>query len=161
MDHAGMDQESDDDGQVALKDAVTFALDEARMILPGIQALFGFQLVAVFNDRFNAIFDAFQQELHLAALVLVAISCALAMTPAAYHRQVERGQVSPRLLAVASGFVGAAMVPLMLAISIDVGLVAFAVTGRTPVSVLLALACGFLIGGLWLVYPRMAKRRHG
>ena len=28
------------------------AIEEARMVLPGIQALFGFQLVTVFNDRF-------------------------------------------------------------------------------------------------------------
>jgi hypothetical protein len=28
------------------------AIDEARMVLPGIQALFGFQLIAVFNERF-------------------------------------------------------------------------------------------------------------
>src|SRR6266446_3544638 len=28
-------------------------LAEARMVLPGIQALFGFQLIAVFNTRFD------------------------------------------------------------------------------------------------------------
>jgi hypothetical protein len=28
------------------------AIEEARMVLPGIQALFGFQLIAVFNERF-------------------------------------------------------------------------------------------------------------
>jgi hypothetical protein len=145
---------------LALKDAVTFALDEARMILPGIQALFGFQLVAVFNNRFNELFDELQQGLHLAALVLVAVSCALAMTPAAYHRQVERGEVSERLLAIASGFVGAAMVPLMLAIGFDVGLVAYAVTGLGDVSIALALACTLFFGGLWLVFPWTAKRRH-
>ncbi|TLG71825.1 hypothetical protein [Methylocystis sp. B8] len=30
------------------------AIEEARMVLPGIQALFGFQLIAVFNNRFLA-----------------------------------------------------------------------------------------------------------
>ena len=33
--------------------AATFVLDESRMILPGIQALFGFQLMIVFNDAFT------------------------------------------------------------------------------------------------------------
>ena len=33
------------------------AIEEARMVLPGIQALFGFQLIAVFNNA-NAIFSA-------------------------------------------------------------------------------------------------------
>src|SRR3954466_6629561 len=89
--------EREQDKEVKLEDAVSFALDEARMILPGIQALFGFQLVAVFNQRFADIFDEPGQLLHLAALVLVALSCALAMTPAAVHRQVHRGRVSTRL----------------------------------------------------------------
>jgi hypothetical protein len=38
---------------IALKDSVQFTLDEARMVIPGIQALFGFQLIAVFNERFD------------------------------------------------------------------------------------------------------------
>ncbi len=28
-------------------------IEEARMVLPGIQALFGFQLIAIFNIRFQ------------------------------------------------------------------------------------------------------------
>jgi len=36
----------------SLKDQATHILDEARTVLPGIQALFGFQLIAVFSDRF-------------------------------------------------------------------------------------------------------------
>lgn len=31
----------------SLKKAVTHTLEEARMILPGVQALFGFQLIAI------------------------------------------------------------------------------------------------------------------
>ena len=29
------------------------AIEEARMVLPGIQALFGFQFITVFNERFR------------------------------------------------------------------------------------------------------------
>src|SRR5437870_9655568 len=89
--HRRMEHEREKD--VELEDAVTYALDEARMVLPGIQALFGFQLVAVFNERFSEIFDAWGQWLHLAALVFVALACALAMTPAAFHRQNDHGKV--------------------------------------------------------------------
>ena len=38
--------------ELPLSQAVTHLLDECRMILPGLQALFGFQLIAVFNQRF-------------------------------------------------------------------------------------------------------------
>lgn len=149
----------DDSHPVDLKDAVKFALDEARMVLPGIQALFGFQLIAVFNNRFEDVFDSPGQQLHLAALLLVALSCALIMTPAAYHRRTGREHVSKRLLAIVSGFIGAAMVPLMLAISIDVGLVAFAVTESPVMSTALAVLCGVVLAGLWLVFPRAATTR--
>jgi hypothetical protein len=31
------------------------AIEEARMVLPGIQVLFGFQLIAVFNERLKSL----------------------------------------------------------------------------------------------------------
>jgi hypothetical protein len=151
--------EREQDKEVKLEDAVSFALDEARMILPGIQALFGFQLVAVFNQRFADIFDEPGQLLHLAALVLVALSCALAMTPAAVHRQVHRGRVSTRLLDLSSLFIGAAMIPLMTAISIDVALVGYAVTGSTALATVLGAMCALVFIALWIVVPQIRKRR--
>ena len=45
-------------------------IDEARMVLPGIQALFGFQLIAVFNERFRSL-PQFEQTLHYAARMMV------------------------------------------------------------------------------------------
>jgi hypothetical protein len=56
--------------RVKLADAVSHLLEECRMILPGIQALFGFQLIAQFNDGFSKNLSQAQQELHLAALLL-------------------------------------------------------------------------------------------
>jgi hypothetical protein len=149
------DQEQD----LKLDDAVKLALEEARMVIPGIQALFGFQLVAVFNQRFEEVFDEFGQALHLAALVLVALSCALAMTPAAYHRQAGRAKVSAELLALCSLFIGSAMVPLLLAISIDVGLLAYAVTASVAASAALGAGCAIMFAALWIVFPQLAKRR--
>ncbi len=37
------------------------AIEEARMVLPGIQALFGFQLIAAFNQRFSELKALAQQ----------------------------------------------------------------------------------------------------
>ncbi len=36
----------------SLSQAITHILEECRMVLPGIEALFGFQLVAVFSQPF-------------------------------------------------------------------------------------------------------------
>src|SRR2546423_11556181 len=77
------------------------AVEEARMVLPGIQALFGFQLMAVFNQRFSEL-GGRGQLIHFIAVLLIALSIGLIMTPAAYHRQVEPGSVSEYFVRLAS-----------------------------------------------------------
>jgi hypothetical protein len=151
-------QETED---VSLKDSVQFTLDEARMILPGIQALFGFQLIAIFNERFDADLQVLQKGVHLTALLLVAIACALVMAPAAYHRQVEQGSVSKSMLAIASRLIGFGLVPLMLGVSLDVYVVSFLVTGSDMGAAVIGGGCFAVFAGLWFVFPRFQRsQRH-
>src|SRR3954462_13380801 len=84
-----------------LSEAVSHLLEECRMVLPGIQALFGFQLVAVFNQRFGQL-PFGDQVLHLAAITLVALSAGVVMTPAAFHREIEPDGVSQRFLIIST-----------------------------------------------------------
>jgi Family of unknown function (DUF6328) len=122
------------------------------MVLPGIQALFGFQLVAVFNNRFQELTTP-EQRLHLTALLLVALAVGLIMTPAAYHRIAERGTVSRRFVEVASRFLAFAMAPLMLSIAIDLYLLARLILHNVTLSAALALAMLLVLLGLWFVFP--------
>ena len=55
---------------VSLEAAVSHLLEECRMVLPGLQALFGFQLIAVFSAGFEVQLSPFEQRLHLLALGL-------------------------------------------------------------------------------------------
>jgi len=73
------------------------------MVLPGIQALFGFQLIAVFNQGFGEKLSHGAQLVHLLALVLAALAMALVMTPAALHRLSEPRSVG------AGSLIGAAL----------------------------------------------------
>src|SRR5437773_11650263 len=102
-------------------DDISHLLEECRMVLPGIQALFGFQLVAVFNQRFEQISFA-DQLLHLAAVVLVVLSAALVMTPAAIHREVEPDV--EHFLRISSRLLLASMLFLALGISADFFIIA-------------------------------------
>ena len=95
-----------------LEEEATHVTDEARMVLPGVQAVLGFQLIAVFNQRFEEL-SAGEQLLHLAAFLLMALAMGLLMTPAAYHRQVERGRVSRRFIDLSSTLLTLAMLPLI------------------------------------------------
>lgn len=67
---------------LSLADATKYLLEECRMVLPGVQALFGFQLIAVFNTAFSDKLSHGEQSVHLLALALVAIAVALIMSPA-------------------------------------------------------------------------------
>jgi hypothetical protein len=142
---------------LALRDAIDFALAEARMVLPGIQAIFGFQLIVTFNDRFANVLAPTSQGLHLAALVLTGIAMALLMTPAAYHRHVQRESISERLLDVTSTLISRAMLVLAIGLALDLYVVTLLVTRAPLVAGALAAALLVLFLALWVVYPRLAR----
>jgi Family of unknown function (DUF6328) len=132
-------------------------IEEARMVLPGIQALFGFQLMAVFNNGFNDLKPQ-EQVLHLSALLLVAVAIALIMTPASFHRIAEKGIVSRRFVELGSRLLALAMLPLMFGLSIELFIVARLVLNNVSMSAVIAAALLLLFSMLWFVFP-WAERR--
>jgi hypothetical protein len=142
-----------------LLDATKNLLDECRMVLPGIQALFGFQLVAVVEPPFFKLFSNGERQAHLIALVMTAVAIALVMAPAAYHRQVHPMEVSLRHLRVSTWLLTLGMIPLMLAIIIDLYLVAHAVFDNTAAAAAIAALAAGVFVGLWIVLPTIARRR--
>lgn len=149
-----MDQHAE---RESLKEQMGRIIEEARMILPGIQALFGFQAIAVFNDRFQAL-PVYAQDCHAAALALVVVAIALVMLPAAYHRLVEPGQVSQRTIAVSSRAICYALAPLAASLSLDVAVVLYMVTGSDMGSAGGGLATFLLLIGTWFMFPLHARR---
>ena len=129
------------------------------MVLPGIQALFGFQLIVVFNDRFGQSLGDAGKRLHLAALVLTAIAIGLIMAPAAYHRQAERERVSRYFANYASLLVTLAMAPLSIALAMEVSLVTFVVTGQPALGALIGIALILFLVWLWYMFPAYRKRK--
>ena len=140
-----------------LEEEATHVTDEARMVLPGVQAILGFQLIAVFNQRFEDL-STIQQYVHLGAFLMIALAMGLLMAPAAYHRLVERGQLSRRFVSVASTLLCAAMVPLILGVALDAYLICFLVSHDDAVSVIVSLAGGAALSGLWFVLPYLIGR---
>jgi len=142
----------------SLKDEARNIHEEARMVLPGIQALFGFQLIAVFNRPFFDL-DPFDRVLHLGSLVLVAVSIGLIMAPAAYHRLAESGRVSSHWIKLASLYIASAMATLMIAVSVDIYVVATMIVNSSVVGVALGVLTGCFLGWLWFAVPLMRKSR--
>ena len=138
----------------SVKDALQHTLEEARMVMPGVQALFGFQLIAVFSDGFERRLGEAEQSLHLAAIVLVTIAIAMVMTPAAYHRQVEPRRATDAFVVLASRLVSLAMLPLAAGLAIDVHLIARVITGMPALAATLGIAVFGLFVALWFVFPQ-------
>jgi hypothetical protein len=144
-----------------LSDAASHMLEEARMVLPGLQALFGFQLIATFNERFTDL-DDFHRGVHVVATILVAIAVALIMTPAAYHRIGERRRITQHFIDFGSRLISSAMLPLALAISMEVYLVCFLAMDAETIGMLVGVVLLAAFAVLWLVIPmrRRMQREH-
>jgi len=135
------------------------AIDEGRVVLPGIQALFGFQLIAVFNERFRQLSEG-EQLIHFTAIMLVAIAIALIMTPAAYHRLAEQATVSIFFVRLASWLIAAAMVPLMIGLTLEVYLLGRLILGSVRTSLAAAAFLFAIFSTLWFVFPLFMRRFH-
>jgi len=147
-----------DTEQLKLSDSARIVFEECRMVLPGIQALFGFQMISVFNPGFAQKLDVAQQKLHGVAIVFVVAAIGLIMTPAALHRRAERDSVSERFVRVASRFLFAAMVLLALALSLDMFVVTTIVWHDQTIASVISILFFLLFLTLWELYPAAYRR---
>ena len=141
--------------QESISEVASHLLEECRMVLPGIQALFGFQLIAVFNGKFWEL-SKVHRMWHLLAIALVAISVALVMTPAAYHRQAHQFSISRQFIRVSSFLLLLSMLPLLTGICIDFYVVCMLVLANAWWSTLLTGGLAAIFVCLWYVLPRLA-----
>ncbi len=148
-------REHDHVEELNLGDAVNALLNECRMILPGIEALFGFQLIAVFQPPFFDKLSGGEQRLHLLALALVVIAAALVMTPAAYHRQTAPRQASGGFIRLASWLLLIALVPLIVGIALDFYLLARLILIDRALSAFLAIVLAAIFVAAWYLLPHI------
>src|SRR5678816_1265941 len=126
--------------ELPLSKAAHMLLEECRMVLPGIQALFGFQLIAVFNQGFNEKLSTAQQQLHFISIILTVCAVALVMTPAALHRQIDPLAVTRWFIDSSTMLLLLSMFPLGLSISLELYIIAQIITGLFWLSLLVAVA---------------------
>jgi hypothetical protein len=142
-----------------LEDRVNFMLTEARVVLPGVQALLGFQLVVILTEAFEKL-PATSALVHLAALAAVAMSIVLLIAPVAHHRIVYRGEDSESFLKIASAYLVAATVFLALGIAGEWYLIVAKILRSELWGIVGAAASAMLCLGLWHVLPLIARSKH-
>ena len=140
-----------------LSTKVEQVLIEARVIIPGAQALFGFQFIAMLTAGFDELPQT-SKIVHALALGLVAMNVVLLMTPAALHRLSFDGADSERFLRAASALVIAAPLFLAAGISAESYVVLGKVTDSQVVAAGYAAATFALLIGFWYAVPLIARR---
>ena len=127
------------------------ALDESRLLILGSQVLFGFQFNGIFQQQFESL--PFLSRLFVCAgLTLLTLAIALLIAPSMEHRIVERGQDSRRVLALATLFVGTALLPVAIALALDI----FVAMERIAASALAASIAGAFFGLAMLCWYGLA-----
>jgi hypothetical protein len=140
-----------------LGDRIDFVLTEARVVLPGVQALLGFQLIVVLTEAFAKL-PASSAYVHLAALAAIAISAVLLIAPAAHHRIVFGGEDSEEFLPIASAYLLAATVFLALGMTADCYVIVAKVLGSAKAGAVAAAGTAAVCLGLWHAAPLIARR---
>jgi hypothetical protein len=135
-------------GKTKIEDKIVQVLTEARVVLPGAQALLGFQFITIWSDSFKDLAQS-AKLVHVGALLAIALTTIFLMTPAAYHRLVEDGEATEHFHRFASRMLLLALVPLAFGLSADFFVVVEKVTSSFPIAIILSAAtlCAFL--GLW------------
>lgn len=131
-------------------------IEEARVILPGVQALFGFQTIVVFNDHFAEL-PAFAKNCHILGLAMVIVTVAMVMTPAIFYRACGGGATLP-MVRLSSLMIRGALAPLACGLALDMFTVIFVATEKVSVSVAAGIATFVLLAGLWFVLPKHGRK---
>jgi uncharacterized protein DUF6328 len=134
-------------------------LTEARVILPGAQALLGFQLVIVFTSAFENL-PGSSRLVHGVALLCVALSVILLITPAALHRIVWAGEDTEAFLGIGGALTILALLPLALGMSGDSYVVLARMSGSSRVGTASAVITLLCLLVLWFAWP-FTRRQSG
>lgn len=131
-------------------------LNELRVVLPGVQALFAFLLIVPFNDRFSSVGEL-ERVVYVVAFLSSALACALFITAPSFHRLRFRRHDKAQLLRVGNRCAIAGMVFLAVAMSAAVFLVTDLIYGG-PLAGALTGIVALALASLWWVLPLVFGR---
>ena len=135
---------------------VEHMLTEARVLLPGAQALFGFQMAVLLTEAFGDLPPS-SKLIHAVALCCIALAIILLIAPASFHRIAFHGQNTESFHRIGSGFVIASAVPLAAGIGNDLYVVVTKAVDSSVAGLVIAIAMATLLVALWFVWPLMHR----
>ncbi len=142
---------------IPLKDRLDDLMTETRIVLPGVQALLGFQLIAYLNNGFAKLAPA-AKTAHGVGLVLLLAAMILLMTSAPFHRLAEDGRDTERVCRFTARLILAALALLGAAFATDAYVVTSVITADASLALAAALAAAIASAILWFAWPLAARR---
>lgn len=130
-------------------------LNELRVVLPGVQMLFGFLLAVPFTQRFAGVTGT-QRTVYYVAFLAAAAASAFLIAPSAYHRLLWRHHDKERLLEIGTRLAILAIGSLAIAISAVIYVVTEELYGTGWAAVGAAVAAASFA---WLWYGLPLLRR--
>ena len=143
-----------------LEDKIVQVLTEARVVLPGAQALVGFQLAITLMEAYEKLPQA-SKKLHLVAIVADVLVVIFLMAPAAYHRIVERGEDTERFHGFASAMVLLALAALPVGFALDLAVVVRKQTESEALATAAGIGSAAFFYGSWFGAMLLLRARRG
>jgi Na+-translocating ferredoxin:NAD+ oxidoreductase RnfE subunit len=138
---------------------IDLMLTEARVILPGAQALLGFQFIVTLTTVFEKL-PPHVRVIHFVALCAVTLATILLIAPAAIHRMTFHGKDSESFHRLGSFIVTLALVPLIMGMSADAYVAGGRILNSETIGIAMGLSTLAVLVSLWYVTPLVLRRRY-
>ncbi len=126
-------------------------LQEIRIVLPGTEALLGFQFVIFFNPVFQGLPSTYQY-IHFSTLILTMLCTILLVAPVAFQQVGEDGKITHSFLNFARRMLSVSMLFLLIALAGDIFIAAKVIELSTIFAAAVSLVI-FMTGIiLWYAY---------
>lgn len=135
-----------------LKDKIKHILEEARVILPGTQAIWGFQLVAIFSPGFQKL-PQLLKNIHMVSIFSITASIIFLLSIASFHRIATKGKDTDSLNIYGSSMLEIALFILIFGIACDIYVILLVINWTSIISVIIAGVVSLFALIMWFIFP--------
>lgn len=144
--------------ELPLEERIIHLLNEIRIVLPGTQAILGFQFASVFTDHFQRISQELR-DLHLISLSCVTLSIIFLLGAPAYNRIVEKDKATEHFHSFASNVVLVALLLLSVGMSLELYVIGTIASGTRMIPWVLSIFSLIASLTLWFGYSWYNKKK--
>ena len=141
-----------DNMKIGLHERIDQMLTETRVVLPGAQALLGFQFAVTMTKAFSELSEI-DRTVHFVSLCAIALAIMLLLTPATIHRLTFAGRDALRFHTIGSLLVTAALAPILIGVATDFYVAAVAIFHQRLLAVVGAAVVAIALAALWYAVP--------